>query len=102
MKTRPAFGPPVAAAPHRLRAERSSRSWRLPQMGPPWPQESNSICGGRTAGPGGANATRERTRRMKQIKSVIIGALGSATWLLLGAGNLQAQDPPPQGNFDPA
>jgi len=39
---------------------------------------------------------------MKQIKSVIIGALGSATWLLLGAGNLQAQDPPPPGNVDPA
>ena len=102
MKTRSAFGPSAAAAAHRLRAERSSCSWRPRQMGSPWPQEPNSICGGRTAGPGGASATRERIRHMKQIKSVIIGALGSATWLLLGAGNLQAQDPPPQGNFDPA
>jgi len=39
---------------------------------------------------------------MKRIKSIIIGALGSATWLLLSAGNLPAQDRPPQGNFDPA
>jgi hypothetical protein len=39
---------------------------------------------------------------MKQIKPVIICALGSVTWLLLGAGNLQAQDRPPQGSFDPA
>jgi hypothetical protein len=36
------------------------------------------------------------------IKSIIIGALGSAAWLLLGAGNISAQDQPPQGNFDPA
>ena len=36
------------------------------------------------------------------VKSIIIGALGSAAWLLLGAGNLSAQDRPPQGNFDPA
>jgi len=39
---------------------------------------------------------------MRQIKSVIIGALGSATWLLFSAGNLQAQEPAPPGNFDPA
>jgi hypothetical protein len=38
---------------------------------------------------------------MRQIKSVIIGALGSATWLFLSAGNLQAQDQPRPGNFDP-
>jgi hypothetical protein len=36
------------------------------------------------------------------FRSIIIGALGSATWLLLGVGNLSAQDRPPQGNFDPA
>jgi hypothetical protein len=36
------------------------------------------------------------------VKSITIGALGSVAWLLLGAGNLQAQDRPPQGNFDPA
>jgi hypothetical protein len=36
------------------------------------------------------------------VKSIIIGALGSATWLVLSAGNLQAQDQPPQGSFDPA
>lgn len=36
------------------------------------------------------------------VKSIIIGALGSAAWLLIGAGNLSAQDRPPQGNFDPA
>jgi hypothetical protein len=36
------------------------------------------------------------------VRSIIMGALGTATWLLLGAGNLSAQDRPPQGNFDPA
>ena len=36
------------------------------------------------------------------LKSIAIGALGSVAWLLLGAGRLQAQDQPPQGNFDPA
>jgi hypothetical protein len=36
------------------------------------------------------------------IQSITIGALGTATWLLIGAGNLHAQDAPPRGNFDPA
>jgi hypothetical protein len=36
------------------------------------------------------------------FKTLTIGALGSAAYLLLGAGNVQAQDNPPQGNFDPA
>ena len=36
------------------------------------------------------------------VKRTIIGALGSATWLLLSAGNLFAQDRPPRGNFNPA
>ena len=36
------------------------------------------------------------------VRSIIIGALGSATWLLLSVGNLIAQDRPPQGNFNPA
>jgi hypothetical protein len=36
------------------------------------------------------------------VKSLIIGALGSVTWLVLNTGNLQAQDRPPQGTFDPA
>ena len=37
-----------------------------------------------------------------RTRSISIGALGAAAWLLLGAGNLVAQDRPPQGNFDPA
>jgi hypothetical protein len=35
------------------------------------------------------------------VKSISIGALGSAAWLLLSAGNLIAQDRAPQGNFGP-
>lgn len=34
-----------------------------------------------------------------QIRSLTVGALGAAIWLLAGAGNLSAQDRP---NFDPA
>jgi hypothetical protein len=36
------------------------------------------------------------------VRSVIVGALGSAACLLVSAANLKAQDRPPQGNFDPA
>ena len=36
------------------------------------------------------------------VKSLIVGAFGSVTWLVLSAANLQAQGQPPQGGFDPA
>ena len=35
------------------------------------------------------------------IKSFVTGALGTAAWLVVGAGNVQAQDRPAPGNFDP-
>jgi hypothetical protein len=35
-------------------------------------------------------------------RSLRIGALGSATWLFLGAATLPAQDRPPGQNFDPS
>jgi hypothetical protein len=35
------------------------------------------------------------------LKAVTIGALGTAAWLLVTPGNLQAQEPPARGNFDP-
>ena len=35
-------------------------------------------------------------------RTLTLGALGTAGWLLLGAANLCAQPGPPQGNFDPA
>jgi hypothetical protein len=36
------------------------------------------------------------------IQRTTLAALGTASWLLLGVGNLHAQNGPPQGNFDPA
>ena len=36
------------------------------------------------------------------IRTITLGALGTASWLLLGAVNLCAQDGPPQGNPDSA
>jgi hypothetical protein len=36
------------------------------------------------------------------IQCIAFGALGTASWLFLGAVNLYAQDGPPQGNSDPA
>jgi len=36
------------------------------------------------------------------IRTITLGALGTASWLLLGAVNLCAQDGPPQGNLDAA
>ena len=35
------------------------------------------------------------------IRSVITGALGTATWFVVGTSNAQPQDRPQQGNFDP-
>ncbi|MBI4327560.1 MAG: hypothetical protein HY674_20190 [Chloroflexi bacterium] len=36
------------------------------------------------------------------IESITFSALGAATGLVIGAVNLQAQERPPQGGFDPA
>lgn len=35
------------------------------------------------------------------LKAVTTGALGTAAWLLVSLGNLQAQNPPARENFDP-
>jgi hypothetical protein len=35
------------------------------------------------------------------LKAVTIGTLGTAAWLLVSAGNTQAQEPPTRGNFNP-
>ncbi len=35
------------------------------------------------------------------LKAVTAGALGAVAWLLVSTGNVQAQDPPARGNFDP-
>jgi len=37
-----------------------------------------------------------------KVQSFSLGALAAAAWLLIGANALQAQNGPPQGNFDPA